>query len=113
GGDKSAFKRYNARINFTTELAPKLNLENILLYTNENRKTLPENGIGSVLYNTINASPVRNVRNPDGSFTYLEEFSDIINPAAQMANTFNEGITNKFVGKQELSYDINDHLKVS
>lgn len=113
GGDKSGYKRYNARVNFTTDLGSKVLLENVLLYTNENRKTLPENGIGSVLYNTINASPLRNVRNEDGSFTYLEEFSDIINPLAQISNSFNDEKVNKLVGKQEFVYEINDDFKVT
>lgn len=113
GGDKASYSRYNARVNFTTELAPKLTLQNVLLYTHEKRKTLPEGGIGSVLYNTVNASPANTVRQPDGTYTYLEEFSDIINPFAQMANTFNDTKVNKIVGKQELTYKINDNFEVT
>lgn len=113
GGDKSSFRRYNGRINLTTDLAPKVRFENVLLLSRETRKTLPENHISSVLYNTINASPLRNVRTTEGSFTYLEEFSDIINPKAQIANSFNEAITNKLTGKQELVYDINDHFDLT
>lgn len=113
GGDKSGYTRYNARVNFTTDLAPRVTLENILLYTNEERSTLPENGIGSVLYNTINAAPTASVRTDEGRFTYLEEVNDIINPLAQIANTFNEAQTNKLVGKQELGYDINDNFKLT
>lgn len=110
GGDKAAYKRYNARLNFTTELAPKLTLQNVLLYTNETRRTLPENTIASVLYNTINASPAASPRTATGSYTYLEEFSDIINPLAQIANTYNETKVNKIVGKQELNYKIKEHF---
>jgi TonB-linked SusC/RagA family outer membrane protein len=110
GGDKAAYRRYNARINFTTDLAPKLTLQNVLLFTNETRSTLPENGIASVLYNTINASPAASTTNEDGTYTYLEEFSDIINPLAQMANTFNESKVNKIVGKQEFTYKVNNHF---
>lgn len=113
GGDKSSFRRYNARLNFVTELAPKLKLENVLLFSNETRKTLPENGISSILYNAINASPIRDVRNPNGSFTYLEEVNDVINPLAQIANSFNEANTNKLTGKQELIYEINNNFELS
>ncbi|EMR01634.1 SusC/RagA family TonB-linked outer membrane protein [Cesiribacter andamanensis] len=113
GGDKSSFSRYNARINFTTELAPRLNLENVFLISSEKRKTLPENGIGSVLYNTINASPLDPVRQENGDYTYLLTFNDLINPVAQMANTFNEGRANKLVGKQEFSYDFDDRFKLT
>ena len=57
GGDKSHFSRYNARLNLSTDISPKLKLNSVFLYSNELRNTLPESGIGSVLYNTINAFP--------------------------------------------------------
>jgi TonB-dependent starch-binding outer membrane protein SusC len=113
GGDKASYRRYNARINFTTDIAPKLTLQNVLLYTNEARRTLPENGIASVLYNTINASPAASVQKADGSYTYLEEFSDIINPLAQMSNSYNESVVNKIVGKQEFTYKINKQFEAT
>jgi TonB-linked SusC/RagA family outer membrane protein len=100
-------------VNFTTELVTKLTLQNVLLYTNERRSTLPENTISSVLYNTINASPAASLRNDDGSFTYLEEVNDVINPLAQMANTFNRADVNKIVGKEELTYEINENFQVT
>lgn len=113
GGDKSGFSRANARVNFITELAPRFSLENVLLYTYENRSTLPENGIGSVLYNTLNASPLDAVRNENGAYTYLVTVNDIINPLAQIANSFNDANVNKLVGKQEFSYTFNDNFKAS
>src|SRR5690606_13545912 len=113
GGDKAGFRRYNARINFTTDLSPKIKLQNVLLYTNEQRSTLPENTISSVLYHTINASPVASVFDSEGNYTYLEEVNDIINPLAQISNSFNKAIVNKLVGKQELTYTINDQFELS
>lgn len=113
GGDKAGFRRYNGRINFTTDLTSKISLQNVMLYTNERRSTLPENTISSVLYNTINASPLASVRDGDGNFTYLEEVNDVINPLAQMANTFNQADVNKLVGKEELTYKINDQFELS
>ena len=59
------------------------------------------NGIGSVLYNTINAFPNEPVRNADGTFSYLEEVADIINPVAQIQNQYNWSYSDKFVGKEE------------
>lgn len=112
GGDKASYKRYNARINVGMELAPRLTLQSIFLYTHEQRKTLPENGIASVLYNTINASPVASVYT-NNRYTYLEEVNDIINPVAQMANTFNLAKVNKIAGKEELTYKINNNFEAS
>ena len=113
GGDKASFKRINARLNLVTELAQDVKLENVLLYTNENRKTLPEFGIGSVLFNAVNAYPTESVRHESGRYTYLNLVNDIINPLAQMENTFNDNNVNKLVGKQELSYNINDDFTIS
>ena len=110
GLDKANFTRYNARFNVSYELSTKFRINSVLLYTNESRKSLPENGLGSVLYNTINAYPTDPVRQRDGTFSYLELVNDIINPIAQMENTFNESNVNKLVGKEELVYTINENF---
>lgn len=110
GGEKANFSRYNTRLNFQTELSKKMDFNSVFLYSNDFRSTLPENGIGSVLYNTINAFPDEPVHTPDGNYSYLEEVSDIINPIAQINNQFNGSIANKFVGKEELVYTFNEHL---
>jgi TonB-linked SusC/RagA family outer membrane protein len=110
GGHKSNFSRYNGRVNFVTDLSEKLRLTSVLLYTHEERSTLPENGIGSVLYNTINAFPTEPIRTDDGQYSYMEEVTDIINPIAQMENTYNWSKVDKIVGKEEFAYTFNDHL---
>jgi len=113
GGPKASFQRYTARLNFVTELTTDVTLENVLLYTNEQRTTLPEFGIGSVLFNAVNAYPNEPVRNEDGTFSSLDLVNDIINPVAQIENEFNQNITNKLVGKQEIGWQINDDFKVT
>lgn len=110
GGPKSHFSRYNARLNLSTDLSKKLKLNSVFLYSNDYRNTLPENGIGSVLYNTINAFPNEPITMPDGSYSYLDEVSDIINPIAQIENQYNWNYADKFVGKEELIYDITEKL---
>ena len=110
GGNKSSFDRYNARVNLINSLTEKLTLRSVFLFTHEERKALPENGIGSVLYNTINAFPTRPVRTADGNYEHLLEVSDIINPVAQIENTHNLAKVNKLVGKQEFEYKFNESL---
>ena len=110
GGKKSNFERYNARVNLVNSLTKKLTLTSVFLYTHEQNSALAENGLGSVLYNTINAFPTRNVHSPDGNYEYLVEVSDIINPVAQIENTYNRSFTNKLVGKQEFEIKILDNL---
>src|SRR5205809_812696 len=65
------------------------------------------------LFNTINASPVASPRNADGSYSYLEDVTEVINPLAQIANTFNQTNINKLVGKEEINYKINSHFDVT
>ena len=110
GGPKSHFYRYNARLNLSTDLSKKLKLNSVFLFSNDYRNTLPENGIGSVLYNTINAFPNEPINTPDGNYSYLDEVSDIINPLAQIANQYNWSCADKFVGKEELVYEFNENL---
>ena len=64
GGEKANLERYNARVNLSTDLSEKLTLNSVFLFSNDTRKGLPENGIGSVLYNTINAFPTDPIRTP-------------------------------------------------
>jgi TonB-dependent starch-binding outer membrane protein SusC len=113
GGDKSGFTRYNARLNFKTDLTDKFTFTNTLLYTHEQRKGLPENGIGSVLFNAINNSPTQSIYDTKGNFTYAEGIGDVINPVAQMANTYNNAFTNKVVGSLGLDYQISPALSVT
>tara|TARA_R110002012_G_scaffold99980_1_gene238274 strand:+ start:60429 stop:63587 length:3159 start_codon:yes stop_codon:yes gene_type:complete len=112
GGEKAKFERYNGRLNFTTDFSDRMRFINVLLFTHEISSGLPENGIGSVLYNTINAYPTESVRT-DGRYSYLDRIADIINPLAQMENSFNETFVNKITGKQELAYDLNEHFTVN
>lgn len=114
GGPKANFERINGRFNISTELAPKLRLTNVLLYTNEKSSTIPENGIGSVLYNAANAYPTEPVwLEEENRYSYLERVSDIINPVAQIENQYNWARVNKITGKEELEYTINDKFKVT
>lgn len=106
GGPKASFERLNGRVNFQTKMTDKLRFNHVMLYTHEQRSGLPENGIGSVLYNTVNAFPTDPIRDENGKYTYLEEVADIINPLAQIDNTFNWSVVNKIVGKEEFEYDI-------
>lgn len=112
GGSKAVFERYNGRINFVTEIAPKVKLTNVMLYTNEQSSGISQDAIGSVLYNAINAYPTEPVR-VDGRYSYLAQVADIINPIAQIENTHQESRVNKLVGKEELTYDINDDFKLT
>lgn len=117
GGDKANLERINGRINFTTELAPKVKLTSVFLYTNEKSSTVPVGGIGSILYSANNAPPtelpILGVLGNGGRYNYLENVADIVNPLALIENQFNEGKVSKFTGKEEVSYEINENFNIT
>ena len=111
--DKSFFNRTNFTTNINTDLTDKTKLLVNTNYTNIKGKGLPENGINSVLSNSLNFDPTVNPYE-NGSFGISETITqEIINPLAQIDNTYNEGNTNKLTGKIELQHDLMDNLKVT
>ena len=119
--EKSNFQRITLRNNLGIDLTDKLKLSTFVLYTNINRKTIPEGGRGSVLYYALNASPLTPVfdgtdgSGPSRGFSYIgsEQGIEIINPFALINNTHNETKVNRFTGKIELAYKIVDDLKIT
>ncbi|TVZ57218.1 TonB-linked SusC/RagA family outer membrane protein [Lutibacter sp. Hel_I_33_5] len=119
--EKSNFNRLTIKNNLGIDLTDKLKLNTLILYTNINRKTIPENGRGSALYHALNASPLTSIFDgTDGTgtsrgFSYIgsEQGIEIINPFALINNTYNETKVNRFTGKLELSYNVIDDLKVT
>ncbi len=100
GAEKANFNRSTIRGNFNATLFEDLNITTNFLYTNTNRKTLAENALGSVLFNAANNAPTLNVREADGAFSISEGLgNEVINPASQIANTFNSNEINRISGK--------------
>lgn len=105
GGNKANFKRYTTRINYNTDLLENLKLTTNLLYTGTERKTLSENAIGSVLFNALNNAPTFAVTGANGDFTLAEGLgNEVINPLAQVENTFNSTDVDRLSGKISLNY---------
>lgn len=111
GGPKANFRRYTNRINFNTEPFDNFRVVANLLYTGTNRKTLPENALGSVLFNALNNAPTFSVRDAGGAFTLAEGLgNEVINPLAQVANTYNKSDVDRISGKIGGSYTVWDAL---
>ena len=105
GGDKANFTRYTVRGNFNTEFFNKLKFKSSLIYTGTKRKTLQENGIGSVLYNALNMDPTLGTTGNNNGFSRAENLPiEVINPLAQLESTFNDTKVNKISGVFGLSY---------
>ena len=111
GGGKSNFTRYNTRLSFNTEIFKNLNFKSGLIYTGTRRKVLPENSLGSVLFNALNNSPVLKVKDETGQYTISEGLgNEVINPIAQIENTFNKTNVEKLSGNFGLNYKFLNHF---
>ena len=113
GGNKANFRRYTTRFNFNSDLLDNLKLTANVLYTGTSRRALSENGIGSVLFNALNNAPTFDVRDQNGSFTIAEGLgNEVINPLAQLENSFNTTKVNRISGKFGLNYGFWDSFNV-
>lgn len=106
GGDQAAFKRYTGNLNYGVEVIDNLKFTSIVAYTHQKRKTLSENAIGSVLFNALNMPSTLSPLDDNGAFTLADGLgSEVINPLAQIANTFNDVNVNRFTGKIGFTYE--------
>jgi len=114
GGEKSGFQRYTGNINLDVDVTDKLTFNSVVTYAKQNRKTLSENAIGSVLFNALNMPSTLTPYDENGDFTLAEGLgAEVINPLQQMANTFNNTDVNRFSGTVGLSYDLAEGLSFS
>lgn len=119
--DKSNYQRWTFKNNLGIKLTEKFTLNTFLLYTNIRSKSIPEGGRGSALYYALNASPLTPVfddsfpSSVSGGYAFIgqNQGNEIINPLAQINNTFNEGRADRFTGKVELEYQVFSDLKAT
>jgi TonB-linked SusC/RagA family outer membrane protein len=108
GLEKSGFDRSNARISLGVDLSKKINLSTNLVYTDYNRQGLNENGLGSVLFNAINTPSTLTPYNSIGDYTLVPSTAgfgnEVINPLAQIENTYNSYNQKKINGNFVLQY---------
>ncbi|WP_298759624.1 TonB-dependent receptor [uncultured Psychroserpens sp.] len=106
GGSKSNFSRYTQRLNYGLDFLENFKLNSGLIFTHTSRKALSENGLGSVLFNALNMAPTFSVRDENGAYTIAEGLgNEVINPLAQIDNTFNRSFVDKIAGNISLSYN--------
>lgn len=108
GRAKSGFLRNTARIGLSADVTDKLKLKTNVIYTYFNRKSLNENGLGSVLFNALNLPATLAPYDANGNFTKVPSPAglgfEIINPLEQMANTYNDYNFKKINGNFGLEY---------
>jgi len=117
GGAKANFNRLTARFNFNTDLFKNLKFTSSSVYTNTNRKGLSENALGSVLFNALNmpANLTPRVGPANVQYTLAPNSGvgiEVINPLAQIEDSYNKTWVNKFSGSYGLNYSFLKHFSV-
>lgn len=109
GGPKSGFLRNTARVSLGADVTDRLKLKTNVIYTFFNRKTLPENGNASVLLNAVNSPSTLSPYDANGDYTILPLSglgNEMINPLAQIANSYNDYNFKKISGNFGLDYKL-------
>lgn len=112
GGDKTGFGRSTARFSLSSDLTEWLNVSTSLTYTHIDRKSINDFALGSVLFNAINMPPTAPVYDANGDYYVapLNLGNEIINPLAQIDNTYNDYNLNKFNGNLALESNFAEHF---
>lgn len=125
GGDKSNYNRLTARMNLKYNVTDDLKLTATAIYTHERKNSLPEGGIGAVLYNAVNADPLTLPVDPtpiaDAGFEEIRNgfgivrtsAIEVINPNAQIASTFNRSLVDKISPTLGVDYTFLDKFTFS
>ena len=105
GGNKSNFTRLTKRLSYSLDFLENFKLNTGITWTHTTRKTLPETGIGSVLFNAVNMAPTYGVSDAGTNLGF-----EVVNPLKQINNTYNRGLVDKLNGNINLSYDFLEHF---
>ncbi len=111
GGSKANFNRTTAKFNFSTDILENLKFTSSSIYTNTNRRGLPENALGSVLFNALNMPSNIAIRDANGDYSFAPNTGvgiEVVNPLAQTENAYNRTWVNKFAGSYGLNYSFLD-----
>ncbi|BAO54893.1 SusC/RagA family TonB-linked outer membrane protein [Nonlabens marinus] len=114
GSDKSDFDRFTMRGNFDHDWTKNLKMKTGFLYSYTSNKNINDGGLGSVLFNALNMAPSIPVYDENGEFSLAEGLgNEVINPVAQLANTFNKNKVGKISGNFGLTYSFLDHFEAT
>ncbi|NNC69720.1 MAG: TonB-dependent receptor [Flavobacteriaceae bacterium] len=112
GGSKSNFNRFSTRFNYNLDFLKNFKFNVSAIYTDANKNNLSENAIGSILFNSLNMDPTLSVTE-NGEFTLAEGLgNEVINPIAQIENTFNRTQTDRISLVGGLSYNFLENFTV-
>lgn len=115
GGDKARFRRNTVRLALGADLTKWLKFNSSIMYTNLYRNSFNDFGLASVLFNAVNMPSVYPVYDENGNY-FLAPTDlgiEIINPLAQIANTFNDYFLNKWNGNLGLTAEFAKHFSAT
>jgi TonB-dependent starch-binding outer membrane protein SusC len=114
---KTDFRRNTARASIKADLSDKIKMNTNVTYTYLDRDSVNDFGLGSVLFNALNTPSTYSPYDTNGDFTLLPSSSglgiEIINPLAQIENTYNDYDLKKINGTVSLEYQILDKLNLT
>lgn len=112
GGKRANFDRFNARLNYHLDVLENLKVNAAALYSGTTRNALAESSLGSVLFNALNMAPTLTVRDQNNRFTLAEGLgNEVINPVAQIRNTFNENRVRRISGNFGITYNFLNYFE--
>jgi len=117
GKDKSGFLRNTARLSLGADVNDKLKLKTNVIYTYFTRNNLNENGLGSIVFNALNLPATQKPLDQNGNYTLVPSTTglgiEIINPLAQIENTYNDYNFKKINGNFGIDYKLFNGFVVS
>ncbi|MDG1793671.1 MAG: SusC/RagA family TonB-linked outer membrane protein [Flavobacteriaceae bacterium] len=114
GGNKSNFSRFTNSATYNLDFLENFKFKSGITLTRTNKRNLLENALGSVLFNALNMAPNIPVRDENGEYSLADGLGgEVINPLAQIANTYDRTKVMKLNGFGGLSYDFLDHFTAS
>ena len=114
GGSKSNFTRFTNSASYNLDFLDNFKFKSGITLTRTNKRNLIENTLGSVLFNALNMAPNLSVRDENGDYSLADGLGgEVINPLAQMENTYDRTKVMKLNGFGGLSYDFLDHFTAS
>lgn len=113
GGNKSNFTRFTNNVSYNLDFLEHFKWTSGLTLMRTNKRNLPENSNSSVLFNAINMAPTFSVYDENGNYTLAEGLGgEVINPLAQIDDTYDRGKVMKLSGNAGLAYNFLDHFTV-
>ncbi|PLB19796.1 SusC/RagA family TonB-linked outer membrane protein [Mariniflexile rhizosphaerae] len=113
GGNKSNFTRFTNNVSYNLDFLEHFKWTSGLTLMRTNKRNLPENSNSSVLFNAINMAPTFTMYDENGDYTLAEGLGgEVINPLAQIDDTYDRGKVMKLSGNAGLAYNFLDHFTV-